>query len=365
MSKILSGELIGKRESVVDQILLLNEHQTPLLNLLGFSNPVTQVEHVWFEDTMFADESTVVGAKLVSDTSVVVADIEPFRANQVVKIGDELLRVTAVNTGTKTLTVVRAYANTTAAAIADGAKIEVQFVEGKEGADAREGRFKPRARKSNLTQIFDETVQISGTAAAVSQYGIDDLYEYEKQKKQLELALQLEKAAISGIKYESADGLTRQLGGMRNTIATNVINASSASLTDTLVNDAMQKIYEKGGFANGGVFKIMVGAKQKRAISNFEKSQIRLDRADNGRGQVVDHFVSDFGRAEIVLNNNLQADELFVFDANRISIHPLTGRDFGHEYLGKKGDYFEGQIVGEYTLMLQQEKAHARIKGLA
>jgi hypothetical protein len=365
MSKILSGQLIGKRESVVDQILLLNEHQTPLLNLLGFSSPVTQVEHVWFEDEVYADQSTVVGAQTNVSTSVVVASAEPFRANQVVKIGDELLKVTAVNEGTKTLTVVRGYANTTAVAITDGVVIEVQFVEGKEGNDARDARFKPRARKSNLTQIFDETVSITGTAAAVAQYGIDDLYEYEKQKKQLELALQLEKALISGIKYESGDGLTRQLGGMRNTIATNVIDAAQAALTDTLVNDAMQKIYEKGGFANGGVFKIMVGAKQKRAISNFSTSQIRLDRADNGRGQVVDHFVSDFGKAEIVLNNNLQANELFVFDANRVSIHSLTGREFTHEYLGKKGDYFEGQIVGEYTAMIQQEKAHARIKGLA
>jgi hypothetical protein len=363
MSKILNGSLIGKRESVVDEILLLNEHQTPLLNLLGFSDAVTQVEHVWFEDEMFADESTVSGAKLVSDTSVVVADAEPFRVGHVIKIGEELLKATAIS-GT-TLTVTRGYAGTTAAAIADGAKVEVQFVEGQEGADARAARYKARARKSNFTQIFDETVSISGTAAAVSQYGIDDLYEYEKQKKQLELALQIEKALINGVKYESGDGLTRQMGGLRNYISTNVIDGGAALLSDEKINDAMQKVYEKGGFANGGLFKIMVGAKQKRQISNFAKSEIRLTQAENSRGQVVDHFVSDFGQAEIVLNNNLSATELVVFDANRVKVRPLTGREFGHEYLGKKGDYFEGQIVGEYTLEFNQEKAHARIKNLA
>lgn len=364
MSKILTGELVGKRESVVDQILLLNEHQTPLLNLIGFSTPVTQVEHVHFEDEMYADESTIDGAKLAADTIVVVDDLEPFRVSQVVKIGDELLLITKITVATKTLDVTRGYAGTTAADIADGAKIEVQFVEGTEGADAREGRYKARARKSNYTQIFDETISISGTAAAVANYGIDDLYEYEKTKKQLELALQLEKALINGIKYESTDGLVRQMGGIRSLIATNVTDASAADLTDALINDAMQSIYEKGGFANGGNFKIMVGAKQKRAISGFSSSAIRLDRADNGRGQVVDHFVSDFGRAEIVLNNNLAANELLVVDANRMAIKPLQGREFAHEYLGKKGDYFEGMIVGEYTLEFQQEKAHARIKNL-
>lgn len=362
MSKILTGELIGKKESVVDQILLLNEHQTPLLNLIGFSTPVTQVEHVHFEDEMYADESTVSGAKLAADTTITVADAEPFRAGHVVKVGEELILVSAVNGSD--LTVTRGYAGTTAADIANGAKIEVQFVEGQEGADARDGRYKPRKRVSNFTQIFDETISITGTAAAVANYGIDDIYEYEKTKKQLELALQLEKALINGVKYESSNGLTRQMGGVRSLVQTNVINAGGA-LTDDIINDGMQKIYEKGGFANGGNFKIVVGAKQKRAISNFEKSQIRLDRGDNGRGNVVDFFVSDFGRAEIVLNNNLSADELFIVDANRMAIKPLQGREFAHEYLGKKGDYFEGMIVGEYTLEFQQEKAHARVKGLA
>ena len=103
----------------------------------------------------------------------------------------------------------------------------------------------------------------------------------------------------------------------------------------------------------------MVGAKQKRAISNFDKSKINLTRADNGRGQVVDHFVSDFGQAEIVLNNNLKGDELFIFDANRTKIKPLKDRGFFHEYLGRKGDRFEGQIVGEYTLEFYKKSTRA------
>ncbi|WP_346426593.1 SU10 major capsid protein [Bacillus sp. Y1] len=193
MAKIYDASLIGKKQSVVDEILLLNPHQTPLLSLLGFGEAVTQTTHQWFEDEMFADESTVVGAVTNVATAVVVADAEPFRVGHVVKVGEELLLVTAVNTGTKTLTVTRGYAGTTAAAIADAAKIEVQFVEGAEGSDARGARFKARVAKSNKTQIFDDSIEISGTAQAVTQYGINDLYEYEKQKKQLELALQLEK----------------------------------------------------------------------------------------------------------------------------------------------------------------------------
>jgi hypothetical protein len=361
MSKILSGELIGKRESVTDQILLLNPYQTPMLAMLGFGQAVNQVEHIWFEDSMFADESKVNGAKPAADTEIVVADVEPFRTGHVVKVGEELILVTGVDALAKKLSVMRGYAGTTAADIADGAKIEVQFVEGSEGADARAARYKARVRKSNITQIFDETIEITGTAAAVANYGIDDMYEYEKAKKQLELALQLEKALIGGIRYEN--GTVRQMDGVRNLIKTNVTNLNGADLTMDVINDSLQAIYTKGGFATGGMYEIVVPAKQKRVIGKFDKNLVQIPQADVTRGTVVNRLITDFGEFNVSINDNLNADETLILDKNRMSIRNLTGRDFGHEYLGKKGDYLQGMIVGEYTLEFHQEAAHARIKG--
>jgi hypothetical protein len=361
MAKIYDASLIGKKQSVVDEILLLNGHQTPLLSLLGFGEAVTQTTHQWFEDEMFADESTVAGAVTNVATAVVVADAEPFRVGHVVKVGEELLLVTAVNVGTKTLTVTRGYAGTTAAAIADLAKIEVQFVEGQEGADVRGARSKARKPVSNKTQIFDDSIEISGTAQAVTQFGINDLYEYEKQKKQLELALQLEKALINGIQYES--GQIRQMKGIRQFIASNVDNVAGA-LTMDAVNNLAQKIYEAGGFASGGDYKVIVGAKQKRKLSALDTNKVQIARGENARGEVVDKLINDFGEFEIALNNNLAADELLFVDANRMAIRPLVGREFFHKFMGEKGDYTTGMLVGEYTLEFKQEKAHGRLKGL-
>lgn len=359
---VIQNQIVGKKESVTDELLLLNPLQTPMINLLGFGSPVTQAEHQWFEDKMASDKTTL-GAELTNAaTSVTVADGSIFEPKHVIKVGEELLLITAVDGNT--LTVTRGYAGTAAAAATSGAQVEFQFVEGVEGADARKARYKGRTRVSNITQIFDETISISGTAAATSEYGIDDLYEYEKQKKELELALQLEKAVINGVKYESEDGKVRQMGGLRNFIETNVINANGEDITLAKLGDAFQAIFEAGGFASGGNYKIIVGAKQKRAISAIDVDKVNITRQDNGRGQVVDHFLSDFGAAEIVLNNNVAPDEIFIIDANRAEIKPLQSRDFSHQYLGVKGDYVEGQIIGEYTLVLKQEQAHARIKGL-
>jgi hypothetical protein len=361
MARIYDASLIGKKQSVVDEILLLNPHTTPLLNMLGFSEAVTQTQHQWFEDEIFADETKVNGVVTNVATSVTVVDGSIFRVGHVVKIGDELLYVSGV--AGNVLTVTRGYAGTTAAAIADQAKIEVQFVEGIEGNDARSARNKPRVGKSNYTQIFDDSIEVSGTAEAVQQYGISDLYEYEKQKKQVELALQLEKALINGVAYQS--GQVRQMAGVRSLIQSNVTDAAAGAVSGTLLNDSLQAIYEKGGFSSGGNYKILVPAKQKRAISAFDNNKLFITQAENTRGQKVDHFVSDFGQFEIALNNNLAANELLIVDANRMAIRPLVGRDFFHKYMGDKGDYTVGTLVGEYTLEFKQEKAHARIKNLA
>lgn len=363
MPKIFNADLIGRPESVTDEILLLNPYQTPLLSMLGFATPVNQPEHVWFEDSMFATETTATEEATGTDTAITVASIEPFRTGDVVKIGEELVKITAIDPTAKGLTVVRGYADTTPADVKVGIKVEFQFTESVEGQDAIAARHKKRERKSNLTQIFTDTVQITGTAAAVANYGIADIYEYEKAKKQLELALQLEKAMISGVKYEN--GAVRQMGGVRNLVRTNVKDAAGEALKLDMVNDSLQAIYEKGGFATGGQYEVVVPAKQKRVVSSFGDALVRLNRDDEARGTVVNRLVTDFGEVPVSINDNLDANEVLILDRNRVKIHPLQGREFTHEYLGKKGDYYEGMLVGEYTLELHQEQAHARIKGLA
>ncbi|ATP95395.1 hypothetical protein CSE15_16235 [Bacillus altitudinis] len=361
MSQIYTKDLIGTTESVQDELLLLKPHQTPLLAMLGISKSVSQINHQWFEDEMFAYEGTVTEAAAADAVTLKVASVDPFRNGHVIKLGDELALVTAVNKSSKELTVVRGYANTTTSAVAANAKVEVQFVEGTEGADARQGRFKPRKRVDNITQIFDDTVEITGSAAAVANYGIDSLYEYEKQKKQLELALQMEKAFIGGIRYEN--GLVRQMDGIRSFIKTNVTDLAGQELSLDAINDAVQAIYTKGGFKSGGQYEIIVPAKQKRIISKFDKTLVRLNQGEASRGTVVNFLTTDFGEFPVSINDNLAADEVLIVDKNRIAIRPLQNREMSHEYLGKKGDYFQGQLVGEYTLEFLQEPAHARIKG--
>lgn len=362
MTLTYNANLIGKKESVTDEILLLNPNQTPMLNLLGFSDPVISTTHVWYEDEVFATKSKVTAAATNSATSLVVESVEAFRDGAVAQIDEEMVLVQSVDSGAKTLTVVRGYAGSTAKAVSSGAEIEVLFVEGIEGNDARSARFKQRQKVENVTQIFDDSVEVSGTAQTVGQYGISDLYNYEKAKKQLELALQLEKAVINGLKYDN--GNVRQMRGIRNFIQTNVTNAAGA-ITIDLLNDISQTVYTNGGFASGGQYAFIVPAKQKRKISDLQNDKLRIVQSENSRGQVVEKIQNDFGMFPVIMNDNLKQDELLFIDTNRVKLRPLGDRGFHHTLLGATGDATRGQVVGEYTLEFRQEKAHARIKGLA
>lgn len=366
MTTIYSAGLVGKKESVVDEILLLNPTQTPMLNFLGgFGEPVTTTTHVWYEDEMFATRTTVSAAATATATELSVASAEPFRDRTIAEVGDELVLIQSVDSTANKITVVRGYQGTTAAAIAKDAVIEVLYGDGKEGADAREARYKARTKVDNVTQIFEDTVSVTGTAQAVAQYGIgNNLYEYEKAKVQLGLALQLEKAVIGGRKYDGGNN-TRTMRGIRNFITTNVKTASG-TVNKSILDDVAQGIYSAGGFASGSTgYAFVVPAIQKRAISDFANTNIRLTQKENARGQVVDYIVNDFGTFPVILNDNLKPDEILFIDGNRIKVRPLGDRSFNHTYLGVKGDYEQGIVVGEYTLEFKQEKAHARIKGLA
>ncbi|EON74127.1 SU10 major capsid protein [Lysinibacillus sphaericus] len=360
---INTTNLVGKKESVVDEVLLLNPNQTPLINLLGFSNPVTNTIHQWYEDKMFDTKMKVTAAATAAATELTVASVEPFVIHSVAQIDEELVLVTAIDTAAKKLTVERGYANTTAAAIVKDAEIEFQYDMTPEGADAPKSRYKARTPQNNVTQIFMESVEVTGSAQEVEQYGVDDLYNYEKAKKQLEVALQLEKALINGIKLDN--GIVRHMGGLRQLIKTNVIDASGAPVTVKMLGDLVQDVFEKGGLAGGGNHAFIVSAHQKRVISDLQNDKIRITQVENNRGQVVDHLVTDFGRFPIVMNDNVKTNEIFFIDINRTKIKPLGKRGFFHKELPEQGDRKAGMIIGEYTLEFKQESAHGRIKNLA
>lgn len=357
-----SNLVVGRKESVTEELLLLNPVQIPLISMLGFGAPATNTEHIWYEDEMFGTKTPAVAEADAAAEELEVEDASIFREDHIVMVNEEYLKVKKVDKDVNKIEVVRGYAGTEADVIAEGDVLDIQFLEGEEGMDAVDARYKPRKRVSNATQIFTDSINISGTQQAVANHGIEDLYTHEQFKVQTQLALQLEKALINGVYAD--DGTLRRMRGLRNFIKTNVTEETGELTYDKIV-DALQSISDAGGFADGGNagYEIVVGTRLKRAISKFGQDYVRTTEEDDTRGIKIDYLATEFGEFPVTINDNLKDDEVLIIDKNRVHIRPLQGREFFHEFLGKKGDYLKGMIVGEYTLEVQQEKAHALLKG--
>lgn len=361
MTTIKSNLIVGKKENISDELLLLNPYQIPVLDLLGgFGSAVTNTQYGWVEDKLQSMKDSITAQVAKGATTVPISSEEIFRVDQVVRIDEELMLITGV-TG-KNLTVTRGFGETTDSDHAINAEIEIMFNLQDEGSDARKANYIPRRNVFNFTQIFDDTVSISGTAQAVSEYGINDLYMYERAKVQDRLALELENAIVNGVRFQAGD--KRMMGGLRHYVKTNVVNGSDSEISFKLIDDTMLKIVKTGGTKSNTRYVLMVSPIQMQKIVLLDDNKVRVTQESNVTGRMVNVFVTPHGRLEIVENINFKDDEVAILDFNRIQVKPLQGREFSHTYLGVTGDNVKGQIIGEYTLEVKQEEAHAWIKGL-
>lgn len=362
MGAILTSYIQDTKKSVANELAtLLNPLTIPFLSLVGFGEPCTNVEHSWNEYEMFDYKSTLDGDIAVADTVLDVASGtgKNFRVGHIIQIDDELMKVTAVSGDT--LTITKGYGGTVDALHLDAANVEVCFMESTEGQVAVPARYSGAKWVTNYTQIFTDTIEVTGTAAAVAQYGINNLYEIEKQKKQAEIAYQINRAIIKGIKYKS--GINSYFSGISTMITTNIVAGSNADVTLDKINELVQKVSSKVGNLSGRYIFLMSHV-QKRKLGTLDTNKVIIDRSDIGRGETVNELKTDLGVFPIVIDNCVDSDTIFFIDLNRCTVRPLMGRELFHMYLGDTGDVYKGMLVGEYTFEFRQEAAHAKITGL-
>ena len=223
-------------EDVSDLIGLISPYETPLLDVFGDSlRPATSTHHEWLEDELLPNKDSIDDASISSpstETSFDVANGSRFRVGDQIQVegSKELMLVTAVSTDT--LTVVREYAGTTVEDIVDGQVINILGNAALEGSDKPSARFTNRTRKSNYTQIFTATVEVSGTDIAARQLGLDDELDLQKQERLRELIRDLENTVINGGRVVSdpqgSSTVRRTMKGIIQHLSTNVFSVISS-----------------------------------------------------------------------------------------------------------------------------------------
>jgi hypothetical protein len=152
------------------------------------------------------------------------------------------------------------------------------------------------------------------------------------------------------------------MDGILVRISTNVYAKGGAALTEEFILQALNDSWNQGG----DIDTIVLNAFQKRQANKFLDSMRMTTRTDRIAGAIVDTYTSDFGTANIVLDRNMPTDTVLLIEKGRIGFGPLRDHSLSAAPVETSTRLKDAvQIIGQYTSETRNEKAHAKITGLA
>lgn len=381
--------LTPQKRAIADLIDIIDPYDVPVLKYLGIGDmgaggmskvsqfriqnwPNTRVE--WLEDTLNV-LTTTMGSSVVATnvtTSVngtfTVAAANILRPGHVIKVDNERMLVRSVSSDSVTAN--RMWGGTatnwnTSASHAVAAVVEIISNARDEGDESDADYTTQVAAPYNYSQIFQAECKVTRTQNKISQFGISGEYDYEVQKRFKEQVRLLEKTVFHGARAvgtsQTAAGTldARSMGGLDWFITDNTASLSSGPLTQKDLEDQIQACWTDGGnpdliICNGWV---------KRKISSFYAPYVRTTRTEATGGVTIDQVDTEFGTLNILMSRWCPSAQLYIVSSEYIGILPYE--EFFDEPLAKTGDYERGQIVGEYTLVVKNDKAHARLTSIS
>jgi hypothetical protein len=237
-----------------------------------------------------------------------------------------------------------------------------------EGADAVAPTLETTERVGNRTQISDKVVQVSTTDDVVDKAGRSTETAYQLAKASSELKRDMESILLSDQAQTAGDSSTaRKLQGMQAWVTTNDVTASGTGGTTTFdeqdLKDAMLSAYNEGGEPS----MLLVSPKNKVQVSSFTGIAEQRYQAPKSSPTTIigtaDVYLSDFGTLNVV-------PDRFLDDACALFVDPAMAnvaylRPFKKTKLAKTGDSEKHLMNVEYTLVVKNEKAHAKVSGIA
>lgn len=249
-----------------------------------------------------------------------------------------------------------------------------------EGAAAPTAEARIRTNISNVVQIHQEAIDIAySKIAAVGQYSglniagsnpVADEVAFQVEAMLKQIARDIEVSFISGSYQLPVDNTTpRKTRGILEAIATNVVNASSATLTEKMVHDLLKSVYDNGGIMEQDSAVIMVNSTQLLWLNKiFIKDNNYRETDRNIGGVAVKVIYTPFGTLNVMLNRHMPAAQIAVVSLEQCApvFLEVPGKGFLFvEPLAKTGASERSQIYGEVGLKYGNEKSHGKIINLS
>lgn len=250
-----------------------------------------------------------------------------------------------------------------------------------EGAETTVFQASMTEELNNKTQILSKAVNVSGTAQAVDQAGVDDQYARQLARRTKELKKDLEYALMQNKLARADNGTNGRLMtglpcwlktsvdlGDGGAVATDSAVATEGTLrvpTEAMLKQVLADIYTEGGNPET----VMMAPDIRVTMSEIlNGGATRMENVDKQKvTATIDVYVSDFGTVKLV-PNRVQANVpysqncAFVLDPDYWKVAYLRG--FKEEKLAKTGDSDKSHILVECTLEARQPKSSGMIADL-
>ena len=240
-----------------------------------------------------------------------------------------------------------------------------------EGVDASYPDRTDPQRLTNHCQIIRVGFDVSDTERDVDHAGFNDRYAYETQKALKEWKQDLEFAIMRGSLSCGSGSGARQMVGIKNWFAGhNITNQSGVSLSETLLNDRLQDVWDDGTEVNA----LYLSMYHKRKVSGFTAGSTKFTESTDRRlVNAVDVYEADAARMVKLFKHRYvkvtgtdysgaNNSDVIGIDEDKFKIAHLR-KPFVRE-LAKTGDSTKGEVVGESTLECLHQDAGFIAQGM-
>lgn len=378
------------KRTIPNLITMLNPNDIKLQVRFGLNNqskfglqnfPNHKIE--WLEDTNRIKTATLGEAMDTTETGMDVASGHGVRFH----VGDvwrsdetgELIYISAITAGSDTITTVIRNWNgamggsqgTATSSITTATGLTLLYSAMQEGFDSVAYPFTTATAPYNYSQIFHAEIKVSGSEQdATSRYGVPDQYKRQLMKilggagggngtkgRAGDLPLELEKTWFYGTRLARSNGVAGAMGGFKTFVTTNA-NSAGGTLTRKTLEDSIQSAWAVGGMPD----LIICNAYNKRLITSWYEPVVRTQRTEKIGGSIVSTVETEFGELDVMLHRFCPAGEVDIVQSDLVGWVML--RDWTVEPLAKDGDYRKDMVLGEFSLIVQNELSHAIITGL-
>jgi len=327
------------------------------------SNVAKSYKHEWNETALPVRRETVTIDD--SATTLTVGNAYGYQIGDLIKIDDEVLRVTALASGT-TLTVVRSYG--AGAAAAHTGKVAYNLGSAAaENAEAPAGTTLNSDRLYNYVQTFDRAVDMSNDEIAQLSAEMGNPFNAQLERITLYFWKLVANAVFKGERIEDGTLKIHTMGGIDYFMTTNPTSAGGA-LTLALIDAEIKQIVDSGGDPDV----IVMGTKQKQKLDALDTTAVRIGKRERLGGSqdvqtwqsgILDHTV------DVIVDHTIPDDELYILDTSKLELTPLVnnginGRLSVEDATTPGRDGKKKVLRAKYTLVVRMQAGMSKLYGL-